>query len=926
MYEDEMSFFCREELLSVRAARQVSARHIANLSAADKKELLARKRVKELQRVLLPDAPPRKRRTLNPSPEREPPQMAASAAASQPAPPALLVPGEHEYAMPSTSRQPTPPPLLVPAEDIYAMPSTSRQPAPPALLVPGEHEYAMPSTSRQPTPPPLLVPAEDIYAMPSTSRQPTPPTLLVPAEDMYVGSPVDSVQSDVPSVGYETVVANTTPTRTRTRHSLTDDAITSFVNDSDFDDSDSDEDILRIPTTDRLIETGNLADLTPQQEAFLLAEDSANDRACQNYLPDDCFQFNWNKDVTTFKGRREEFSGSPGPTFDVTDMTPIDVFGRMFDVDFIDLLCEETNRYACQRISRGTHSASSRQNRWSPTNRPEIISFLALMILQGLFPLPREESYFSFNGFGTMPYFSRIMSYNRYNLLKVNLHFVDNDKLTDAPSRSKLCKIQPVTDYFNDKFSSLYYPRQEIAIDESLLKWHGRLSFAQKINTKAAQVGIKTYELCESSTGYLWRFIVYAGKNKPTTTMTTTMTDNNDDDDTDQTEQSSQNEQTEETSNMTDFTPTNATAKIVFDLMEPLLHRGHTLIMDNFYNCPLLARCLKLRRTDCYGTQRLNREFIPSSLRTMTKTDLRQGEVVASYCNDLSLMVWRDSNLVSMISTYHKLEIGTRTKYNRTAFKPSVVLDYNKNMGGIDRKDQYLSAQPLERVRNRVWYKKLFRRFLNAAVFNCFVIYSSKHKISHRQFRTVLAESLLKTYRQIDLTTETRHITRTRTTGSTTTETQQNVVANLRHRPTVESDHFPVHADPRTHTQQNRTVAAELNSGRLKILSQNSIASATLLLKVRDASTIAVPQTESECRTAVLSVDGDDRPLSSLATTSELTLQQELEKEMENCKEKKKAMPPNDEFDILGFVMTEKAIYDNRGERGVSKSTIINNE
>ncbi|CAG4969503.1 unnamed protein product [Colias eurytheme] len=122
------------------------------------------------------------------------------------------------------------------------------------------------------------------------------------------------------------------------------------------------------------------------------------------------------------------------------------------------------------------------------------------------------------------------------------------------------------------------------------------------------------------------------------------MTDNNDDDDTDQTdqtEQTSQNEQTEQKSDMTDFTPTNATAKIVFDLMEPLLHRGHTLIMDNFYNCPLLARCLKLRRTDCYGTQRLNREFVPSSLRTMTKTDLRQGEVVASYCNDLSLMVWR---------------------------------------------------------------------------------------------------------------------------------------------------------------------------------------------------------------------------------------------------------------------------------------------
>lgn len=89
-----------------------------------------------------------------------------------------------------------------------------------------------------------------------------------------------------------------------------------------------------------------------------------------------------------------------------------------------------------------------------------------------------------------MPYFSKIMSYNRYTLLKSMLHFIDNGKLTDIPTRSRLCKIQPITDYFNDKFSSLYYPRQEIAIDESLLKWHGRLSFAQKINSMVAQVGI----------------------------------------------------------------------------------------------------------------------------------------------------------------------------------------------------------------------------------------------------------------------------------------------------------------------------------------------------------------------------------------------------------------------------------------------------
>lgn len=144
-----------------------------------------------------------------------------------------------------------------------------------------------------------------------------------------------------------------------------------------------------------------------------------------------------------------------------------------------------------------------------------------------------------------------------------------------------------------------------------------------------------------------------------------------------------------------------------------------------------------------------------------------------------------------MISTYHNLQIGTRQKYDRLTYKPSIVLDYNKSMGGVDRKDQYLSAQPLERSRNHIWYKKLFRHLFNTAVFNCFVIYNSNtgHKTSHRSFRRVLAEELIKVHRQLDPTTETRLIVKapTRPRDHST-------------RPVVEHDHFPV----RTGTNRSR--------------------------------------------------------------------------------------------------------------------------
>lgn len=182
-------------------------------------------------------------------------------------------------------------------------------------------------------------------------------------------------------------------------------------------------------------------------------------------------------------------------------------------------------------------------------------------------------------------------------------------------------------------------------------------------------------------------------------------------------------------------------------------------------------------------------------MKTLTKTELRQGEVVATYCSDLSVLVWRDANIVSMISTYHNLQIETHDKYNRVTYKPHIVLDYNKSMGGVDRKDQFLSAHPMERLRNRVWYKKLLRRLYNAALFNCFVIFSSFHqKISHRQFRTVLAEDLLKRHRQLDLTTESRQLTiRSNTTGLLiTTSQRRNTQHKTQARPTVQANHFPI--------------------------------------------------------------------------------------------------------------------------------------
>ncbi|KAG8239618.1 hypothetical protein J437_LFUL018362 [Ladona fulva] len=144
--------------------------------------------------------------------------------------------------------------------------------------------------------------------------------------------------------------------------------------------------------------------------------------------------------------------------------------------------------------------------------------------------------------------------------------------------------------------SSIYLPKENIAVDESLMLWKGRLSFRQYIPLKSSKFGIKTFELCESETGYLWSFIVYSGADSKISVTTTP-----------------------------DGLKTSA---LVIKLLEPLFAKGYTLWMDNYYNSPNLAKFLLIRGTNVAGTLRLNRKNVPPEVKS---AKLKKGEHVAKF-------------------------------------------------------------------------------------------------------------------------------------------------------------------------------------------------------------------------------------------------------------------------------------------------------
>ncbi|XP_026325198.1 piggyBac transposable element-derived protein 4-like isoform X2 [Hyposmocoma kahamanoa] len=255
--------------------------------------------------------------------------------------------------------------------------------------------------------------------------------------------------------------------------------------------------------------------MIPTVAADLQRADSGDDKALRGIASPEFLNFDWRKEPEIFRGVREVFTGTPGPTCSISLIdTPFKAFLSIWDPPIIDLIVRETNQYAQQILDKEKFcfKTYSRYKTWTPTDANEMLTFFAILIFHSLSTRPVEQDYFKTTGTLAMPGLASLMSSNRFFLIKRFLHFTDltNEPSDMTPQQRTLYKIQPIVDSLRQKFSSLYMPSQSIAVAESLLV-SGRLSFAQKISNKAGK-GIKSFELCESSTGYLWECFVYAGK------------------------------------------------------------------------------------------------------------------------------------------------------------------------------------------------------------------------------------------------------------------------------------------------------------------------------------------------------------------------------------------------------------------------------
>ena len=183
------------------------------------------------------------------------------------------------------------------------------------------------------------------------------------------------------------------------------------------------------------------------------------------------------------------------------------------------------------------------------------------------------------------PFFKRVMSRNRFEILWRYLHFSDN---TTIDTTEPLAKVKWVFEYLTNRFRRMFTPHDRISIDEGMLCWRGRLAFRVYNPAKPTKYGIKSYILCDSRTGYCHAMQPYCGNS-------------------------------------------STLKEIVTNLLGDLLDKGYTLYMDNFYNSVELSSELLRRKTHTVGTLRKNRGA-PAVINNVEERDLQEGWLWRESC------------------------------------------------------------------------------------------------------------------------------------------------------------------------------------------------------------------------------------------------------------------------------------------------------
>ena len=349
-------------------------------------------------------------------------------------------------------------------------------------------------------------------------------------------------------------------------------------------------------------------------------------------------------------------------------------------------LVDETNRYANQERQRNPPPPSAPI--WTPVATDEMRAFVGLCFAMGILRLPSRNDYWRVSNWLLKTNFGTVMARDRFNLIWRYLHLANND--APAAEGDKLVKIRWFVDFLNEQFQSVYVPYGKYTVDESMVKFKGRLEFRQYLPAKPTKWGVKVWVLAESDTGYLSKFQVYTGR-------------------------------------APGGQERGLTHRVVTALVDHLYGQYTQVYFDNFYTSPDLLTYLHARQVYACGTVRANRKNLPTTLLPKNVA-LQRHEYKVAQKDELSFVVWQDTKPVCVLSNFHDpTAMGVVSRRVRVGggsqqvAVPAVVADYQKFMKGVDLMDQMIGYYIIHH-RSKKWWRRIFHYLMMASAYNAYVV------------------------------------------------------------------------------------------------------------------------------------------------------------------------------------------------------------
>ena len=157
---------------------------------------------------------------------------------------------------------------------------------------------------------------------------------------------------------------------------------------------------------------------------------------------------------------------------------PDNLFSLFFTPALVQSIVMETNWYAAQCLEGTTHT-------WA-TEEGEIQAYFGFCILMGLVREPEiRDCWATDDVFHYAPIASRI-SCQLFEEISRYLHFVENTTLLARGTQGyhRLQQIKPVTDYLQERFSRVYRPGANLAVDEEMIPLKGELYMSNILKNK----------------------------------------------------------------------------------------------------------------------------------------------------------------------------------------------------------------------------------------------------------------------------------------------------------------------------------------------------------------------------------------------------------------------------------------------------------